>query len=75
MARAEVKFQDIRTIAGVTLDLTLEEAQFIRFVVGKRLVGKGPVREISDSIYRALRDAEVEPTIPGTIDGVITAGV
>lgn len=55
----------------IVLELTEEEASFIRFLVGKKVIGGGHWRNVNDTVYTALADArvpsievpEVDPTL------------
>jgi hypothetical protein len=59
MANATVK-RGVAPIESVTLELTLEEAQFLRLLLGGHVIGTGLRRTLSDPIRSALVYAGIE---------------
>lgn len=52
------------------LDLTEDEAGFLRAVTGRYVVGGGHARDLNDSIFKALAAANVRSIPLRTRDGV-----
>jgi hypothetical protein len=58
MANATVK-RGVAPIESVTLELTLEEAQFLRSLLGEHVIGTGLRCTLSDPIHGALARAGI----------------
>ena len=65
MAKARV-VRGEAPIVGVTLELTSEEASFLRTLIGLHVYGGGQRRTLADPIFNALGQAGVEPHLEWT---------
>jgi len=71
MAEATKNVRTETIVTGVTLELSVDEAQYLHDLLGGRIVGDGLRRTLSSAIYYAL-DVVVDPSFPSDIEGGVT---